>query len=117
MWNYLIDTGNVIGALGEDEADYISGDLLEYLGESRAQSKKKFVRINRLSSDTIVDEERLFSGGPPDSTWEQFAIVATDLLERIQSSFSYNNSPYGSADEEEIEGSRDNFETWLAADS
>lgn len=34
MWNYLIDTGNVIGALGEDEADYISGDLLEYLGES-----------------------------------------------------------------------------------
>lgn len=33
MWNYLIDTGNVIGALGEDEADYISGDLLEYLGE------------------------------------------------------------------------------------
>lgn len=33
MWNYLIDTGNVIGALGEDEADYISADLLEYLGE------------------------------------------------------------------------------------
>lgn len=33
MWNYLLDTGNVIGALGEDEADYISGDLLEYLGK------------------------------------------------------------------------------------
>lgn len=32
LWNYLIDTGNVIGALGEDEADYISADLLEYLG-------------------------------------------------------------------------------------
>lgn len=33
MWNYIIDSGNVVGALGEDEADYISGDILEYLGE------------------------------------------------------------------------------------
>lgn len=32
MWNYIIDSGNVVGALGEDEADYISGDILEYLG-------------------------------------------------------------------------------------
>lgn len=32
MWNYIIDSGNVVGALGEDEADYISADLLEYLG-------------------------------------------------------------------------------------
>lgn len=34
MWNYLIDTGSVIGALGVVEADYISADLMEYLGES-----------------------------------------------------------------------------------
>lgn len=32
MWNYIIDSGNVVGALGEDEADCISGDILEYLG-------------------------------------------------------------------------------------
>lgn len=32
MWNYIIDSGNVVGALGEDEADYISADILEYLG-------------------------------------------------------------------------------------
>lgn len=74
------------------------------------------------SRQSIPDEERLFNGGPPDSTWEQFAIVAADLLERIQSSLSYNNSPYASSDEEEIEGrpkeiSRENFKMWLAADS
>lgn len=68
------------------------------------------------------DEERLFNGEAPDSSWEQFAIVATDLLERIQSSLSYTNSPYASGDEEEIEGrpkaiSRENFKMWLAADS
>lgn len=33
LWNYLIDTSNVINALGEDEADYIAGDLAEYLGK------------------------------------------------------------------------------------
>lgn len=32
MWNYIIDSGNPVGALGEDEAEYISGDILEYLG-------------------------------------------------------------------------------------
>lgn len=32
LWNYIIDSGNVIGALGEDEADYISAHILEYLG-------------------------------------------------------------------------------------
>lgn len=35
LWNFLIDTANVIGALGEDEADYIAGDLAEYLGNLR----------------------------------------------------------------------------------
>lgn len=34
LWNFLIDSANIIGALGEDEADYIVGDLAEYLGET-----------------------------------------------------------------------------------
>lgn len=32
LWNYLIDSSNIIGALGENEADYIASDLAEYLG-------------------------------------------------------------------------------------
>lgn len=32
MWNYIIDSNNAVFALGEDEADYISADILEYLG-------------------------------------------------------------------------------------
>lgn len=32
LWNYIIDSGNVIGALGEEEADYLSADILECLG-------------------------------------------------------------------------------------
>lgn len=80
LWNFLIDTSNVIAALGENEADYIQGDLAEYL-----------------------DEEKIFNGQQPDEVWEQFAMVATDLLERIQSCISVTNSPCISSEDEEIE--------------
>lgn len=79
-----------------------------------------------ISRYLFTDEERLFNGGLPDPTWEQFAVVAADLLERIQSSISYNNSPYASSEEEEIEGrqtndhskiSRGRFRMWLAESS
>jgi hypothetical protein len=32
LWNFLIDSSNVIDSLGEDEADLVAGDLAEYLG-------------------------------------------------------------------------------------
>lgn len=51
------------------------------------------------------DEDRLFNGSQPDPIWEQFAVVAADLLERIQSSLSYNNTPYDTSDDEEDNGS------------
>lgn len=35
--------------------------------------------------------------------WEQFAQVATDLLERIQSCMSISNSPCESSDEDNME--------------
>lgn len=82
LWNYLIDTANIVGALGEDEADYIAGDLAEYL-----------------------DEESLFGADvQPDERWEHFAVVAADLLERIQAeSVMGAVSPCASSDEEEEE--------------
>lgn len=33
FWNFLIDSSNVVDALGENEADLLAGDLAEYLGE------------------------------------------------------------------------------------
>lgn len=67
LWNFLIDTSNIPAALGESETDYIQGDLADYL-----------------------DEEKLFKSTQPDESWEDFATVATDLLERIESSISSN---------------------------
>ncbi|XP_058461256.1 armadillo repeat-containing protein 2 [Malaya genurostris] len=77
LWNYLIDSGNVINALGEAETDYICGDLAECL-----------------------DEEKLFQTEDPDALWEEFAPVATDLLERLQSCMSIGNSPCLSSDDD-----------------
>ena len=76
MWNYLIDSPNIVGALGENETECIAGILSDYL-----------------------DEETLFNGEQPDQMWEQFAIVATDLLERIQTAMPF--SPCASSDEDD----------------
>lgn len=79
MWNYLIDSPNIVGSLGENETEFIAGMLSEYL-----------------------DEETLFNGEPPDQMWEQFAIVATDLLERIQTAMPYSEH-CASSDEDDIQ--------------
>lgn len=70
----------------------------------------------------FTDEEKIFHGNPVDTMWEQFAQVATDLLERIQSCMSISNSPCESSDDEvnmEGEGSEMNngwngkYKQWL----
>lgn len=96
LWNFLIDSQNIVGALGENETEFIAGMLSEYL-----------------------DEETLFNGKQPDQIWEQFAIVATDLLERIQTAMPY--SSYASSDEDDIQVTKKvsgdywggQFRTWL----
>lgn len=75
LWNYLIDTTDLVAALGEDEADYIAGDLLQYLEEGGGGAG--------------------VSNG--DDLYEQFCTVASDLLERIQTSIALTNSPAVSA--------------------
>lgn len=72
LWNYLIDTTDLVAALGEDEADYIAGDLVQYLEEGGG-------------------------GASGDELYEQFCTVASDLLERIQTSIALTNSPAVSA--------------------
>lgn len=81
LWNYLIDTANVTGALGEEEADYIAGDLNDYLEQKKPNADE--AQCNEL--------------------WQQFASVATDLLDRIQSSISLTNSPCMSVDGDDVD--------------
>uniref|UniRef100_A0A182WAT0 Armadillo repeat-containing protein 2 n=1 Tax=Anopheles minimus TaxID=112268 RepID=A0A182WAT0_9DIPT len=77
VWNYLIDTSDILTVLGQTEIDLICGALAEGL-----------------------DEDSLFDGKEPDNFWEDFAPVATDLLERLQICMSNGNSPCQSSDEE-----------------
>lgn len=44
--------------------------------------------------------------------WEEFAPVATDLLERLQSCMSVGNSPCLSSDDEGDIMNREQVETW-----
>lgn len=74
LWNYLIDTTDLVAALGEDEADYIAGDLVQYLEEGERRDPGG----RRTQSDEL---------------YEQFCTVASDLLERVQTSISLTHSP------------------------
>lgn len=58
----------------------------------------------------LSDEEKLFAGTTPDPQWEEFARVAADLLERIQSSLSHNNTPYASSSDDGGDGDGDGVE-------
>ncbi|KFB43495.1 hypothetical protein ZHAS_00011300 [Anopheles sinensis] len=80
IWNYLIDTGNIWQVLGQPEIDLICGNLAEGL-----------------------DEEHLFEGKDPDSYWDDFALVGTDLLERLQLGISGRNTPCEISDDEAAE--------------
>uniref|UniRef100_A0A182QIB9 Armadillo repeat-containing protein 2 n=1 Tax=Anopheles farauti TaxID=69004 RepID=A0A182QIB9_9DIPT len=77
IWNYLIDTTDIAKTLGQPEIDFICAALAEGL-----------------------DEDDLFAGREPDNFWEDFAPVATDLLERLQLCMSNGNSPCESSGEE-----------------
>uniref|UniRef100_A0A182YI58 Uncharacterized protein n=1 Tax=Anopheles stephensi TaxID=30069 RepID=A0A182YI58_ANOST len=77
VWNYLIDTSDMLATLGQTEIDLICEALAEGL-----------------------DEDSLFGDKEPDNFWDDFAPVATDLLERLQICMSNGNSPCESSDEE-----------------
>ncbi|XP_058065768.1 armadillo repeat-containing protein 2 [Anopheles bellator] len=83
IWNYLNDTGDILQMLTKSEIDLISGDLAEGL-----------------------DEESLFHANEPDHFWEDFAPVATDLLERLQFCISEGNSICETSEDEATDGAR-----------
>jgi len=99
FWNFLIDSNNAVETLGEEEADLLASELADYIGELSFH-----FRIGSSQTFLLQDEDKIFQGNPPDPMWEQFAQVATDLLENIQSCLSIHGSPVGSegSDDEEL---------------
>lgn len=90
------------------------------------QNPKLQVNVTQFMVLYQPDEEKLFGSSAPDPEWEEFAVVAADLLERIQSSLSYNNTPYASSeddadndddefgDSDVLKMSKTGFKMWLA---
>ncbi|XP_039962584.1 armadillo repeat-containing protein 2 isoform X2 [Bactrocera tryoni] len=78
LWNLLIDANNVADVCQEQVLDDVCDLLVDYL-----------------------DEERLFEHSTrPDVIWEGFAVVATDLLERIQASYDKQEQEEAEAEAE-----------------
>lgn len=78
LWNLLIDANNVTDVCQEQVLDDVCDLLVDYL-----------------------DEERLFEHSTrPDVVWEGFAVVATDLLERIQASYDKQEQEQAEAEKQ-----------------
>lgn len=71
-----------------------------------------FCYNNSNINHVFPDEEKLFNGEEPDVLWEEFAPVATDLLERLQSCMSVENSPCLSSDDEGDIMNREQVDSW-----
>lgn len=90
LWNLLIDGQCATTlCLSGSILDEVSDLLADYLDEER------LLASDELNDDPEVSEQdasnqahlQLDADAGPDALWEDFALVATDLLERIQNNF------------------------------
>ncbi|XP_032593893.1 armadillo repeat-containing protein 2 [Drosophila grimshawi] len=94
LWNLLIDThcatalgrtGSILDEISDLLADYLdeerlpTGDDTETEADADAETEKE--------SPQQEPNEESEADGAQDALWEDFALVATDLLERIQNNF------------------------------
>ncbi|SPP86576.1 armadillo repeat-containing protein 2 [Drosophila guanche] len=87
LWNLLIDgqcaatlcrSGSILDEVSDLLADYLDEDRLNAGDDDDEQA---------CEDDHVLDTENETFDGDHDVLWEDFALVATDLLERIQNNF------------------------------
>lgn len=87
FWNLFIDTPNIEDVCLETTLDELSDILAEYLDE------EKILKI--------------YENQPIPQLWEDFAIVSTDLLERLQSNYDQQSDSVASLEASDIENDED----------
>lgn len=88
FWNFLIDRDDLVQAPDSTEIEALSNDLAEYLGIEEVLH----FQMTNLTNNLFADEESFFQTSEPPEEWEDFASVATDLLEYLQSRVPVNEN-------------------------
>ncbi|KAH8411619.1 hypothetical protein KR215_007497 [Drosophila sulfurigaster] len=95
LWNLLIDvqcaaalcrSGNILDEVSELLADYLDEERVLMAGDEEHEQDQE----EEEEVEEGHNEEKEAEADPeatPDALWEDFALVATDLLERIQNNF------------------------------
>ncbi|BFG01246.1 armadillo repeat-containing protein 2 [Drosophila madeirensis] len=87
LWNLLIDgqcaatlcrSGSILDEVSDLLADYLDEDRLNAGDDDDEQAGE---------DEQVLEAEKETFDGDHDALWEDFALVATDLLERIQNNF------------------------------
>ncbi|XP_022214040.1 armadillo repeat-containing protein 2 [Drosophila obscura] len=91
LWNLLIDgqcavtlcrSGSILDEVSDLLADYLDEDRLN-AGDGDDDDEQPGEDEHELETEKETDDD----DGDHDALWEDFALVATDLLERIQNNF------------------------------
>lgn len=87
FWNLFIDMPHIEDVCSETTLDELSDILAEYLDEDK---------IRRSCSNKLIPE-----------MWEDFAIVSTDLLEKLQSNYDQQSDSAVSIDTSDLDNDED----------
>ncbi|KAH8416549.1 hypothetical protein KR222_009018 [Zaprionus bogoriensis] len=88
LWNLLIDAqcATALSLSGGGILEEVSDLLADYLDEERLLAGDELNEEQDEDGESSV-QLQLDTDSAPDALWEDFALVATDLLERIQNNF------------------------------
>ncbi|XP_017964406.2 armadillo repeat-containing protein 2 [Drosophila navojoa] len=96
MWNLLIDaqcatalcrSGSILDEVSDLLADYLDEERLTAGDEANDDEPEEEQQSRKERQTEPEPETELETDAAPDALWEDFALVATDLLERIQNNF------------------------------
>ncbi|KAM8719050.1 hypothetical protein ACLKA7_011713 [Drosophila subpalustris] len=96
LWNLLIDAqcatalclnGSILDEVSELLADYLDEDRLITIDDDATNDDEAEAEPESELGKVVEPNSEMDPDSAPDALWEDFALVATDLLERIQNNF------------------------------
>lgn len=120
LWNLLIDghcattlclNGSILDEVSDLLADYLDEERLLSGGDEQEEEEEQEEESSRHAHLQLEPD------AAPDALWEDFALVATDLLERIQNNFDRQQQQQGQQlivdNDDENDNDHDNADVFI----
>lgn len=122
MWNLLIDgqcatalcrSGSILDEVSDLLADYLDEERLTAGDEANDDEPEEEQELRKEHQPEPEPDTELETDAAPDALWEDFALVATDLLERIQNNFDKQQRQATHIDNDDNDNDNDNDDVFI----